>query len=133
MVGTNVTFFAMILLGYGGMPRRYATYLPEFATLHRLATVGALLIFVGQLIWFWNMTSSWFEGKRIENGDPWNLSEDGVNTVEWQWFSNRLETQLATDGGEESEIATDGGEPVDVADADDASPDDDAATDEADA
>ena len=133
MVGTNVTFFAMILLGYGGMPRRYATYLPEFATLHRLATVGALLIFVGQLIWFWNMTSSWFEGKRIENGDPWNLREDGVNTVEWQWFSNRLETQLATDGGEESEIATDGGEPVDVADADDASPDDDAATDEADA
>ena len=115
MIGTNITFFAMILLGYGGMPRRYATYLPEFATLHRLATLGALIIFVGQLIWFWNMTSSWFEGKRVEDGDPWNLSEDGVNTVEWQWFSNKLETQLATDGGEESDadVATDGGQPVD--------------------
>ena len=115
MIGTNVTFFAMILLGYGGMPRRYATYLPEFATLHRLATLGALIIFVGQLIWFWNMVSSWFEGKRVEDGDPWDLSEDGVNTIEWQWFSNKLETQLATDGGEEgdADVATDGGQPVD--------------------
>jgi len=113
MVGTNITFFAMILLGYGGMPRRYATYLPEFATLHQAATLGALIIFVGQLIWFWNMVSSWFEGKRVESGDPWNLAEDGVNTVEWQWFENKLETSLATDGGEEGEpdVATDGGEP----------------------
>src|SRR6056297_2485166 len=122
MIGTNITFFAMILLGYGGMPRRYATYLPQFASLHQLATLGALIIFVGQLIWFWNMVSSWFEGKRVEDGDPWNLSEDGVNTVEWQWFSNKLETQLATDGGEEGEadVATDGGQPVDAADVTDA-------------
>ncbi|MEA1931234.1 cbb3-type cytochrome c oxidase subunit I [Halohasta litorea] len=116
MVGTNVTFFAMILLGYGGMPRRYATYLPEFATLHQVATLGALIIFVGQLIWFWNMVSSWFEGKRVESGDPWNLADDGVNTVEWQWFENKLETSLATDGGEEADpdVATDGGQPESV-------------------
>ncbi|MFB6130041.1 MAG: cbb3-type cytochrome c oxidase subunit I, partial [Salinigranum sp.] len=38
MVGNQVTFFAMILLGYGGMPRRYATYLPKFTTLHQVAT-----------------------------------------------------------------------------------------------
>jgi cytochrome c oxidase subunit 1 len=114
MIGTNITFFAMILLGYGGMPRRYATYLPEFATLHQVATVGALIIFVGQLIWFWNMVSSWFEGKRVESGDPWNLADDGVNTIEWQWFENKLETSLATDGGDEdADVATDGGQPVD--------------------
>jgi cytochrome c oxidase subunit 1 len=114
MVGTNITFFAMILLGYGGMPRRYATYLPEFATLHQLATLGALILLVGQLIWLYNMVASWFEGKRVESGDPWNLADDGVNTVEWQWFSRKLETQLATDGGEEDDdpVATDGGEPT---------------------
>ncbi|ATW87824.1 cytochrome c oxidase subunit 1 [Halohasta litchfieldiae] len=114
MIGTNITFFAMILLGYGGMPRRYATYLPQFASLHQMATVGALIIFVGQLIWFWNMVSSWFEGKRVESGDPWNLADDGVNTVEWQWFESKLETSLATDGGDEdADVATDGGQPVD--------------------
>jgi len=110
MIGTNVTFFAMILLGYGGMPRRYATYLPQFSSLNQIATVGALIIFVGQLIWLYNMVASWFEGKRVESGDPWNLDRDGINTVEWQWFNRRLETQLATDGGEEDgEVATDGG------------------------
>jgi len=114
MIGTNITFFAMILLGYGGMPRRYATYLPQFASLHQMATVGALIIFVGQLIWFWNMVSSWFEGKRVESGDPWNLADDGVNTVEWQWFESKLETSLATDGGDEdADVATDSGQPVD--------------------
>jgi len=120
MVGTNITFFAMILLGYGGMPRRYATYLPEFATLHQVATLGALIIFVGQLIWVWNMVSSWFEGKRVESGDPWDLADDGVNSVEWQWFENRLATSLATDGGEEDEVATDGGKPGEAGETDDA-------------
>ena len=119
MVGTNITFFAMILLGYGGMPRRYATYLPQFASLNQIATVGALIIFVGQLIWAWNMVTSWFEGKRVESGDPWDLEKDGVNTIEWQWFDRRLETQLATDGGDE-EVATDGGEPTATAEDGDA-------------
>ncbi|XVH33005.1 cytochrome c oxidase subunit I [Haloferacaceae archaeon DSL9] len=110
MVGTNVTFFAMILLGYGGMPRRYGTYLPQFTDLHLVATAGAVILTVGQLIWLWNMVSSWFEGQFVEDGDPWNLKEDGVHTVEWQWFDRKLETAIA-DGGEE-ELATDGGAPA---------------------
>ena len=119
MVGTNITFFAMILLGYGGMPRRYASYLSQFVTLNQIATIGALIIFVGQLIWVWNMVSSWFEGKRVESGDPWTLEESCVNTVEWQWFNQKLETQIATDGGEEpEEVATDGGQPNGETDAD---------------
>ncbi|ERH06811.1 MAG: heme/copper-type cytochrome/quinol oxidase, subunit 1 [Halonotius sp. J07HN4] len=122
MIGSNITFLAMILLGYGGMPRRYATYLPEFATLHQVATAGALLLLVGQIIWLYNMVSSWFEGKRVEGADPWNLSQDNVRTIEWQWFEQKLDTQLATDGGDE-EVATDGGEPADAVAADDADSD----------
>ncbi|MFQ3475249.1 cytochrome-c oxidase [Halonotius sp. F2-221B] len=114
MVGSNITFLAMILLGYGGMPRRYATYLPEFATLHQVATLGAVLLLIGQIIWLYNMVSSWFEGKRVESGDPWNLRQDNVRTVEWQWFEQKLDTQIATDGGDE-DVATDGGEPADEA------------------
>ena len=112
MVGSNITFLAMILLGYGGMPRRYATYLPKFATLHQVATLGAILLLIGQIIWLYNMVSSWFEGKRVESGDPWDLRQDNVRTVEWQWFEQKRDTQIATDGGDE-EVATDGGEPAD--------------------
>ncbi len=84
-------------------------------TLHQVATAGALLLLVGQIIWLYNMVSSWFEGKRVEGGDPWNLSQDNVRTIEWQWFEQKLDTQLATDGGDE-EVATDGGEPADDSD-----------------
>ena len=110
MIGTNVTFLAMVLLGYGGMPRRYATYLPQFATMHRVATFGAILLLIGQIIWLYNMVSSWFEGKRVESGDPWNLGQDNVRTVEWEWFEQKLDTQLTTDGGEEA-VVSDGGQP----------------------
>ncbi|MFB6232665.1 MAG: cbb3-type cytochrome c oxidase subunit I [Haloarculaceae archaeon] len=107
MVGTNLTFFPMILLGYGGMPRRYAAYTvsagPEayFAVLHQLATAGAVVLAIGQLIFVWNLVTSWLEGKRVEDGDPWNLDRDGMNTREWQWFADRLDTDPAlADGGE---------------------------------
>jgi cytochrome c oxidase subunit 1 len=112
MIGTNLTFFAMILLGYGGMPRRYATFLPQYATLHQLATVGALILLAGQLIWVWNFVVSWLEGPRVQDGDPWNLDEYGLKTAEWEWFERKLETQVpaVADGGEE--VATDGGETV---------------------
>jgi len=108
MVGTNLTFFPMILLGYGGMPRRYATYDltvgPQawFVDLHQLATLGAFVLAVGQLIFVWNVVVSWLEGARVEDGDPWNLAERGLRTREWEWFAERRETALA-DGGESAE------------------------------
>ncbi|RLM59879.1 cytochrome-c oxidase [Halobellus sp. Atlit-31R] len=128
MIGTNVTFFAMILLGYGGMPRRYATYLPQFATMHQLASVGALILLAGQIIFVWNFVQSWLEGPEVKDGDPWNLRDSGLYTAEWDWYDKKLQTAI-TDGGEESEDAalTDGGQPEDAADAaDDAGDADDA-------
>ena len=116
MVGTNLTFFAMILLGYGGMPRRYATYdgvtvgslVNYFTSLHVIATVGAFILLVGQLIWLWNMAQSWLEGP-VVGPDPWNLESEGLPSREFDWHADRLETTL-TDGGEEEEEAmTDGG------------------------
>ena len=99
MIGTNVTFFAMILLGYGGMPRRYATYLPEFATMHQVATVGAMILLVGQIIFVWNFVQSWLEGPIVDDGDPWDLKASGLYTAEWDWFDRKLQTAV-TDGGE---------------------------------
>jgi len=109
MVGVNLTFFAMILLGYGGMPRRYATYLPQYASLHQLTTLGALILAVGQVIWIWNMVSSWVEGRRVEETDPWDLQQHDTYTTEWNWFDRRRQS-LLTDGEGGQSTTTDGGE-----------------------
>jgi len=106
MIGSNITFLAMLVLGYGGMPRRYATYLPQFTTFHQLATLGAVLMFVGGLIWVYNFVTSWLEGPKVQDGDPWNLRDDGMYTNEWQWFENQQETALA-DSGDKAAKPTD--------------------------
>jgi cytochrome c oxidase subunit 1 len=117
-IGTNLTFFAMLFLGYLGMPRRYATYdfglgpVNIITVFHQLATLGALIIFVGQVIWIWNIVQSWYEAPTLEDVDPWDLKESGQFTHEWQWHERRTETAIA-DGGETSEddtAMTDGGE-----------------------
>ncbi|MEZ3115872.1 cbb3-type cytochrome c oxidase subunit I [Halobaculum sp. MBLA0147] len=113
MVGTNVTFFAMVLLGYGGMPRRYASYLPQFITLHQIATFGAVLLLIGGFLWVYNFVVSWLEGPTVESGDPWNLADRDLNTAEWDWFDQKLKTAIA-DGGDEEDgetVLPDGGEP----------------------
>ncbi|MFC6724144.1 cbb3-type cytochrome c oxidase subunit I [Halobium palmae] len=107
ITGSNITFFAMVLLGYGGMPRRYATYLPQFTSLHMVASLGAFLMLIGGLIWLFNFAVSWMEGPVVEDGDPWNLKEYNLYTGEWEWFDRKLKTTI-TDGGDEEAVA-DGG------------------------
>jgi cytochrome c oxidase subunit 1 len=108
MIGTNLTFFPMILLGYGGMPRRYASYdltvgpVAYFTDLHQLATLGVYILAVGQLIFAWNIVTSWLEGPEIEDGDPWDLEETGMVTNEWHWLNQKRETALM-DGGTDTE------------------------------
>jgi cytochrome c oxidase subunit I len=48
--GFNLTFFPQFVLGYLGMPRRYATYPPEFQVLNVMSSAGASILGVGYLI-----------------------------------------------------------------------------------
>jgi cytochrome c oxidase subunit 1 len=111
MVGVNVTFFAMLLLGYLGMPRRYATYemsvgpVEVLTALHQLTTLGAVIITFAQLVWLYNMLTSWVEGPEA-GPDPWDLEAAGIRSGEWRWFERTRQPALA-DGGEETE---DGGD-----------------------
>jgi cytochrome c oxidase subunit 1 len=114
MLGTNITFFAMLLLGYQGMPRRYATYNLQsgapfsilIQNLHIVATFGAFLMAIGTLIWLYNIVVSWYEGPEVGE-DPWNFREYGQRSREFEWHARRLQTTV-TDGGDE-ELTTDGG------------------------
>ena len=76
-LGFNMTFLPQFVLGSRGMPRRYATYDPEFAFLHQLSTYGALLLGVGLLWAFLTLIVSLFRGKRAP-ANPW-----GGATLEW--------------------------------------------------
>ncbi len=48
--GFNLTFFPQFLLGYLGMPRRYAGYPEEFQVLNILSTAGASILAIGYLM-----------------------------------------------------------------------------------
>jgi len=49
-VGFNLTFFPQYLLGYLGMPRRYAMYPAEFQMLNVMSTAGASILGLGYLL-----------------------------------------------------------------------------------
>ncbi len=49
-IGFNLTFFPQFILGYLGMPRRYASYPPEFQALNVLSSAGASILGIGYVI-----------------------------------------------------------------------------------
>jgi cytochrome c oxidase subunit 1 len=91
-VGVVITFNLFLLIGMLGLPRRMATYPPQFTLLHQFATVGAYLIGLSQLIWLWNMYHSVRYGPVIETADVWHLAETGALTREWEWFKTNRES-----------------------------------------
>jgi cytochrome c oxidase subunit 1 len=58
-VGFNLTFFPQFMLGYLGMPRRYAVYPPEFQVFNVMSSAGASILGIGYLIplvyFIWSM------------------------------------------------------------------------------
>jgi len=76
-LGFNLTFLPQFIMGSRGMPRRYATYDPEFEGLHEMSTYGALLLGVGILAAMGVLLVSLFRGRRAP-ANPW-----GGATLEW--------------------------------------------------
>jgi cytochrome c oxidase subunit 1 len=80
-VGFNMLYFTMFILGYLGMPRRYYDALPEFQSLHTIATVGSWILVTGIIIMAVNLIRSASRG-RITGRNPWQAA-----TLEWQTTS----------------------------------------------
>jgi cytochrome c oxidase subunit I len=79
VVGTNLTFFPMFLLGYEGMPRRIADYSPDdgFTDLNRLSTLGSFLVALGVAVFLWNLYTS-LRHREPAGDDPWE-----GHSLEW--------------------------------------------------
>src|SRR5436190_989091 len=71
-VGFNLTFFPQFILGYMGMPRRYASYPPEFQVLNIFSTAGASVLGVGLILPLIYLTQSLIAGKAAGD-NPWML------------------------------------------------------------
>ncbi|MBD2311189.1 cytochrome c oxidase subunit I [Desertifilum sp. FACHB-1129] len=69
-IGTNLNFFPMHPLGLQGMPRRVASYDPEFAFWNVVASLGAFLLGMSTLPFILNMIGSWVQGEAAPK-NPW--------------------------------------------------------------
>jgi cytochrome c oxidase subunit 1 len=77
LIGFNILYFSMILLGIEGMPRRYYDYAPKFTVLNVISTVGSWVLAIGLIIMITNLLHSIFRG-RPAGKNPW-----GARTLEW--------------------------------------------------
>jgi cytochrome c oxidase subunit 1 len=77
-MGFNLTFFPQYILGYLGMPRRYALYPDQFQVLQVMSTAGASILAVGYLLPLVYLLASLRWGKAA-GPNPWH-----VPGLEWQ-------------------------------------------------
>jgi cytochrome c oxidase subunit I len=76
-VGFNLTFFPQFIVGYLGMPRRYAVYPAEFQVLNVMSSAGASVLAVGYIIPLIYLTWSMRYGPAA-GPNPW-----GAAGLEW--------------------------------------------------
>ena len=80
-IGFNLTFFPQFILGYLGMPRRYAQYAPEFQVLNVLSSAGASILAVGFILPAIYLVWSLRYGP-VAGNNPWQATG-----LEWQTTS----------------------------------------------
>ena len=89
-VGFNLTFVPQFFAGVAGMPRRYATYAPQYLIHNRLSTVGAFVLAAGLLLAIGGLAVSLFRGKRAP-ANPW-----GAASLEWSVASPPIHDNFIT-------------------------------------
>jgi cytochrome c oxidase subunit I len=76
-IGFNLFYFPLLILGWQGMPRRYYDYLPRFADLQLLASIGSFIMAAGIIFMIVNLIYGSLRGKKAPS-NPW-----GGATLEW--------------------------------------------------
>ena len=80
-IGFNLTFFPQFILGYQGMPRRYASYPAELQVLNIFSTAGASVLGVGLIM------PVVYLGKSLINGKPAGDNPWMLPGLEWRTSS----------------------------------------------
>lgn len=78
IIGFNMLYFPMFIMGYLGMPRRYYDYLPQYQGWHILSTVGSWILVSGIVFMFGNLLYALLKGPKAP-ANPW-----GGTTLEWR-------------------------------------------------
>ena len=94
-IGFNLTFFPQFILGYMGMPRRYASYPEEMQVLNIFSTAGASVLGVGLIMPVIYLGHSLLYG-RAAGDNPWMLPG-----LEW-----RTSSPPPTENFEKSPVVT---------------------------
>ncbi|GHF41025.1 putative cytochrome c oxidase subunit 1-alpha [Streptomyces mashuensis] len=79
--GFHLTFLVQHWLGAQGMPRRYADYLAAdgFTALNTVSTIGAFLLGLSHLPFFYNIWKTAKYGQPVRVDDPWGFGR----SLEW--------------------------------------------------
>jgi cytochrome c oxidase subunit 1 len=80
-VGFHTTFLIQHWLGVIGMPRRYATYLPNdgFTWMNQLSTIGAMILGISFLPFIFNVYVTARNAPKVAVNDPWGYGR----SLEW--------------------------------------------------
>src|SRR5579863_4571296 len=83
LIGVNLAFFPMHILGLLGMPRRVYTYAGNLGwnELNLLSTIGAFIIGTSIMVFLWNFIVTLRSGEKAGD-DPWD-----AYTLEWDTSS----------------------------------------------
>jgi len=85
IIGFNMLYFSMLILGIMGMPRRYYDYLPEFHNLNIVSTVGSWIMITGLILMIYNLVVGANSGAKAGK-NPWKAL-----TLEWTTQSPPIE------------------------------------------
>ncbi|MBF8190960.1 cytochrome c oxidase subunit I [Nonomuraea sp. K274] len=80
-IGFHTTFLIQHWLGMLGFPRRYADYSPAdgFTDLNLLSSVGAFVLGLSTLPFFYNVWKTWRSAPKVTVDDPWGYG----GSLEW--------------------------------------------------
>jgi cytochrome c oxidase subunit 1 len=80
-IGFNVTFLIQHWVGVMGMPRRYATYLPEdgITWMNQLSTLGSFIMAASLVPWLLNIYITARYAPKVTVNDPWGYGR----SLEW--------------------------------------------------
>ncbi len=79
MISMNVTFFPMHFLGLAGMPRRIPDYALQFTDFNMIASIGAFIFGLSQILFLYNVIYCIRRKGRLASDRVW----EGARGLEW--------------------------------------------------